>query len=120
MRPHENQFTGGWGNTNGIQPGPGQGGVSVINNSSILSTGMQQGTPSHAPFGKFPAANSVGTFDPQFQMYQQTQLNQHNQFNVPQSQFAPQLNQQQLTAVQQQQILAQRQMLAAQVCAVHV
>ena len=88
----------------------------MMNNSSILSTGMQQGTPSQAPFGNFPAANSVGTFDPQYQMYQQAQLSQQqNQFPAQQSQFASQLNQQQLTVAQQQQFLAQQQMLAAQV-----
>jgi hypothetical protein len=76
---------------------------------------MQQGTPSHAPFGNFPAANSVGTFDSQYQMYQQPQISQQNQFAIQQSQFAPQLNQQQLTVVQQQQFLAQQQMLATQV-----
>ena len=77
---------------------------------------MQQGTPSHAPFGNFPAANSVGgTFDQaaQFQMYGQPQQPQ-----FPPQQFAPQLNQQQqLTPAQQQQqqFLAQQQMFAAQV-----
>ena len=106
---------GNWGNANGFQQTYGQGGVSMVNNSSILSTGMQQGTPSQVPFGNFPAANSVGTLDNQYQMYGQNQVSGQNQF-AQSAQFAPQFTQQQFAQQQQQQLLAQQQMFAAQVC----
>ena len=86
--------TGSWGSTTVAQQG--HGGVSMVNTSSIMSTGQSQGTPSqfsNFPPTDFPAANSVGQpFGGQNQNQFNMQANHLNNTSQQQAQFVSQLN----------------------------